>query len=190
MKLNDYQTGAVTTAIYKTPLMYPALGLAGEFGELTEKLTDTDLDGVHKEIGDVLWYVANVANDADLTLSECAKRVVHVPIDSVLLTNTAPNPEVFSDLGTPTVGFQPAEMGTIFIGQICEIVKKVERDADGLLTTEKKESICKALGCMVYLLQDLAIETNTTLEKIAQDNLDKLASRAKRDVIHGDGDNR
>ncbi len=190
MNLNDYQTGAVTTAIYKTPLMYPALGLAGEFGELAEKLPAAKLDDIHKEIGDVLWYVANVAKDAALMLSECAKRIVHKPIDDVFLANANPDPKVFSDLGKPTVGLHPTEIGAIFIGQVCEVVKKVERDADGQLSPEKRDEICQALGCMLYLLQDLAIETGTTLEEIAQDNLDKLASRAKRGAIHGDGDNR
>ncbi len=193
MNLNDYQTGAKTTALYKTPLMYPALGLAGEFGELTEKLgiLSWDYDAIYGELGDVLWYVANIANDADLTLSKCVGSITQLSMpEDILLTNTIPNPEVFSDLGTPTLGLHPTQMGTIFIGQICEIVKKVDRDANGILTSEKRESICKALGCMVYLLQDLAIETNTTLEKIAQANLDKLASRADRGTIHGDGDNR
>ena len=64
MNLNDYQKMAARTAIYKTThaILYPALGLAGEAGEVANKikkmLRDDDFDraGIAAEIGDVLWY--------------------------------------------------------------------------------------------------------------------------------------
>jgi len=39
-------------------------------------------------------------------------------------------------------------------------------------------------------LANLADELDLSLEEIAKINLDKLASRQKRDCLHGDGDNR
>lgn len=57
--------------------VYPALKLAGEAGEVAEKIGKSFRDGheldreeVKKELGDVLWYVAALAKEFDLTLDE------------------------------------------------------------------------------------------------------------------------
>lgn len=64
---------------------YPALGLAGEAGEVVEKIKklmrDTDAkiltaDQRHeiaKELGDVLWYVANLAADLEYSFNKIAE---------------------------------------------------------------------------------------------------------------------
>lgn len=60
------------------------LGLAGESGEVADKVkkilrdkggdfTDEDKGEIAKELGDVLWYIANVALYLDIPLSEVAK---------------------------------------------------------------------------------------------------------------------
>ena len=80
MTFNDYQAAAKKTAIYHEQhrVIYPALGLAGEAGEVAEKVKkwiddgNVDPDAVKKELGDVLWYVAAVASDLGLTLDEVA----------------------------------------------------------------------------------------------------------------------
>ena len=86
MKLSEYQKEAVKTAIFdeKYKLMYPTLGLAGEAGEIANKVKKIfrDFDGEitedHKtelegELGDVLWYLAIVAYDLDLDLGKIAQ---------------------------------------------------------------------------------------------------------------------
>lgn len=86
MNLNDYQIAAVNTAIYdeKFALIYPILGLANEAGEVAGKykkiLRDCDgymdieeCDSLAKELGDVLWYVAVVANDLGYDLADIAQ---------------------------------------------------------------------------------------------------------------------
>jgi len=84
MQANDYQTAALTTAIYPNQgqnFVYPTLGLVGEAGEVAEKvkkiirdgdgiLTDVDRDNVAKELSDVCWYVAVLAYELDYTLAE------------------------------------------------------------------------------------------------------------------------
>jgi NTP pyrophosphatase (non-canonical NTP hydrolase) len=78
--LDEYQTHARETAIYPPEhrITYPALGLAGETGETVERVKKwlrdgrLDRDGLRAEIGDVLWYVANLAADLDLSLDEIA----------------------------------------------------------------------------------------------------------------------
>ena len=76
MNLSDYQDAAVDSAIYARDyaVTYPILGLVGEAGEVAEKwkknLRDGvfDIDDMAKELGDVLWYLANTANDLGLNL--------------------------------------------------------------------------------------------------------------------------
>lgn len=84
MKMNDYQKRAMKTAIYPTDykMVYPALGLAGESGEVCEKvkkyLRGDDSPNlrkdIEKELGDVLWYVANLASDLNIFLDDIATK--------------------------------------------------------------------------------------------------------------------
>jgi len=87
MDFNDYQGSALITAIYPNRgvnFTYPALGLAGEAGEVADKLkkvirdhggvlTDPVRDAVAKELGDVLWYVAVLAAEIDYDLNTIAQ---------------------------------------------------------------------------------------------------------------------
>ena len=87
LTLNEYQERMSDTAIYKWPVIYPALGLANEAGEclgnIKKMIRDDDVrfDGTLEitpqqradlgaEIGDVLWYIAALSKDLDLTLEE------------------------------------------------------------------------------------------------------------------------
>ena len=86
MQLNEYQEAAQETAIYPIlghPIVYPALGLNGEAGEVAEKvkkimrddkgvITESKRYELCKELGDCLWYIAETARQADLTLEEIA----------------------------------------------------------------------------------------------------------------------
>lgn len=78
LTLNAYQKAARRTAIYKDKIIYPALGLCGESGEVAEKIKKFLRDGVMndkevaKELGDVLWYIANLAEDLGYDLAEIA----------------------------------------------------------------------------------------------------------------------
>ena len=88
MRLSDYQSRSRATAVYPGAgenLLYPTLGLCGEAGEVAEKikkmvrddggeLSDERREALAKELGDVLWYVAQIATEADLDLDEIARR--------------------------------------------------------------------------------------------------------------------
>ena len=84
---NSYQRIAATTAIYpeQHKILYPALGLAGEAGEVANKVKKLVRDGplnrpkdwreqIASEIGDVLWYCAALASDLNLTLGMIASQ--------------------------------------------------------------------------------------------------------------------
>lgn len=87
MTFNDYQENAVRTAIYGegNKVIYPTLGLCGEAGEVAEKVKKVfrDKGGVFDqetkeaikfELGDVLWYIANIANDLGIDLYDVAEK--------------------------------------------------------------------------------------------------------------------
>ena len=81
MTFTEYQESAIKTAIYgeQNKIFYPALGLAGEAGEVCNKvkkifrdnngqLTGEKRKELAAELGDVLWYCAALANDLELSL--------------------------------------------------------------------------------------------------------------------------
>lgn len=81
MTLNEFQNGALETAIYPEnyKIIYPALGLAGEAGEAADKvkkiirddsgeISEEKRHSLAMEIGDVLWYCATLAHDLGYNL--------------------------------------------------------------------------------------------------------------------------
>ena len=75
-------------------------------------------------------------------------------------------------------------------GEVADKVKKVIRDRGGSFSPEVIEALQLELGDVLWYVAQLATELGLDLDAIAQANLDKLASRAARNVIAGDGDNR
>ena len=86
MKFEEYQKKSRETAIYPNKgnnFIYPVLGLVGESGEVAEKVKKILRDNqgiieeekrqeIKKELGDVLWYVAQIATELNLSLDEIA----------------------------------------------------------------------------------------------------------------------
>lgn len=75
-------------------------------------------------------------------------------------------------------------------GEVADKVKKVLRDRQGSFSPEVIADLELELGDVLWYLAQLATELGLELEQIAQTNLDKLASRAARNVIGGSGDKR
>src|SRR5664279_3922950 len=66
------------------PIVYPTLGLVNEAGELAGKvkkifrdkegvISEEDRQALKYELGDVLWYMAQIATELDLDLQEVAE---------------------------------------------------------------------------------------------------------------------
>ena len=85
----SYQQGAMRTAVYpkrgEGNWTYPALGLAGETGEICEKLKKAIRDDggrisperlrdLARELGDVLWYIAALCTELGLSMQEVAEQ--------------------------------------------------------------------------------------------------------------------
>lgn len=86
---NDYQNRATRLAIYRDEerIIYPALGLASEAGEVLSKIKKQLRDyaptsrfspeanwAIADEIGDVLWYLAALCHDLGTPLEVVAAR--------------------------------------------------------------------------------------------------------------------
>ena len=69
-------------------------------------------------------------------------------------------------------------------------VKKVLRDQGGTFSQEVREALKLELGDVLWYVAQLASELGFELGDIAEANLNKLASRAARNVISGSGDHR
>lgn len=86
LTFSDYQKLALTTAKYPNVgnnYIYPLLGLAGESGEIFEKIKKVQRDGdgnfsdeklleLKKEIGDVFWYLAALCSEFKFDLGDVA----------------------------------------------------------------------------------------------------------------------
>lgn len=64
------------------------------------------------------------------------------------------------------------------------------RDNAGVIDEERKREIVKELGDVLWFVSELSNNLDISLAEVAQKDLDKLASRKERGVIHGSGDNR
>lgn len=87
MNLSDYQTQASKTAIYNDAdvIIYPALGLLSEAGEVAGKVkkvlrddngmfTPEKREAIADEVGDVLWYIASLCTDLGIGMEVVAQR--------------------------------------------------------------------------------------------------------------------
>lgn len=87
MTFEDYQNDSRRTAQYSVvghKLVYPTLGLTGEAGEVAEKvkkllrnnggkLTPAITEDLTLELGDVLWYLTQLATELGVSLEQVAK---------------------------------------------------------------------------------------------------------------------
>jgi NTP pyrophosphatase (non-canonical NTP hydrolase) len=95
MDFEQYQEKARATAAYPVighAVIYPALGLTNEAGEVAGKIKKIfrDKSGVigaedraalQAELGDVLWYLAQVATELELSLDAIASRNIEKLLD-------------------------------------------------------------------------------------------------------------
>lgn len=99
MHFDEYQEVSESTAIYPeagsgsfNAVSYTVLGLSNEAGEVAGKLKKVwrDNEGkigkaeeaeLQKELGDVLWYLAAVANELGVSLNDVATQNLHKLLD-------------------------------------------------------------------------------------------------------------
>lgn len=167
MTFEEYQKEAVK---FRTETAnneeYLTLGLIAEVGEVADKLAKRRRDGVFdekafiKELGDVLWFVANLADYWDKKYG------------GLLILTALKNS--FVDIYECDYAFKH----THALAYWASAVVYGERDAD--------EGLCE----IVYNLATLAELNGYDIEQVAEINLAKLRDRQARGVIQGNGDER
>jgi len=90
MNFNDYQTKSRRTAGYPAighPIIYPTLGLVNEAGEVAGKIkkvfrdkegqiSEETREAIKAELGDVLWYIAQIATELIYRLLTLPNRIL------------------------------------------------------------------------------------------------------------------
>jgi NTP pyrophosphatase (non-canonical NTP hydrolase) len=95
---------------------------------------------------------------------------------------TAMHPNAGSNYLYPTLGLAGEA------GEVANKVKKIERDYGGVITDEVRATVGAEMGDVLWYLACLATELKLDLGVLAQENIEKLASRKERGAIVGNGD--
>lgn len=164
MDLSNYQATVKGFVSYRPDLAlhYLVPGLMVEATELNDLGADR-----RKELGDVLWFCAMLANEGELSLEAMAMNR-----EWLLLGDLSPSKDLelaartLLDAWVKTIRDWPDHMG------------RFVNDHTPLLTP-----VVAAAGAV-------ASEMGMTLEQIADLNVAKLTDRQRRGVIRGSGDDR
>lgn len=75
-------------------------------------------------------------------------------------------------------------------GEVAEKIKKIFRDGGGKVDVKTRELLGLELGDVLWYISEICTELGLKMGDVAKANIDKLASRRKRGVVHGSGDKR
>jgi NTP pyrophosphatase (non-canonical NTP hydrolase) len=188
MDLNEYQEQAASTAVYPEnfKILYPALGLIGECGEVAEKIkklirddncvmTPERRDAIKKELGDCCWYLAASCRDTgcELGMAYDMKRSSTIHQTRQMLW--------------PMLVFHMNDNANI-MSRAMERWYYVydSRLSERNMFLEIPQCVTRILVC----IEEMAKRCDFTLEEVYSANIEKLLSRKKRGVIKGEGDDR
>ena len=76
------------------------------------------------------------------------------------------------------------------VGEICNEIKKVYRDDDGVVTAERRADLVDEFGDVLWYLARVTDELNIDMQDVLERNIAKLEDRLARDVLSGSGGNR
>jgi len=191
--IDTYVDTARSLAFYpeSAKFYYPVLGLAGEFGEAVDEIFQglgnvpvTPKPTIISELGDVLWYIVNVALDLGFTFHDLTD-----------IVTGGLRCETFEDVCfqrlKPRDSRSPFLKASIYIGHLAEIAKKGIRDGYGTQLPLTKLAIAvTALAQLIVCLCEICEKHQITIDEVAANNSAKLTSRRDRDKLKGDGNDR
>jgi len=185
MTPREYQKATSLTAIYPKDndydLIYLANGIMSEVGEImgkNKKIIRDDncqyspekIEAISKEIGDVLWYMSEIASAFGIDFNFVAgNNFQQLETTKLTLQHT------MISLGYNT-GYLLRHMDDII--------------THGYVRTAYAEYIRNTLMNIYVDLMSLAINFDLFMVDIAEENVAKLQDRKERDAIKGDGDER
>lgn len=178
MTYNEYKEAAMRTAIFPRDKEeeYLADGLAEESGEVRGKkkkairddgwtggiaFTDERKDAIVLELGDVMWYVAVTGH-----------------VNGVSISPSKNDNDYLNGLY-----FDPAYYNMRNIDKYMRDLSKYANVTDSMPLKDR-------LQMCVYYVGAIAACMDVSLEDVCKRNIEKLASRKRRDTLRGSGDNR
>lgn len=179
-----YRKIAITTKIYQpeTAAFYICLGLAGEASELLEKvvryeslsngivlLDEKKKTDLAKELGDVNWYVAALCDEYKIDIDEELSHPVFFVVSSLQKT---------------------IQLINMRCGMVCERVKKIIRDRNGIANNDDKARIKEQLEQIVILSKICSAQVGMYYTEVLEMNVEKLAMRKAENKLEGEGDER
>lgn len=75
-------------------------------------------------------------------------------------------------------------------GEVANKIKKIYRDADGIVHSERKKDLANEIGDCLWYLSELCNVLNLDFGEVAKDNILKLRRRYEQGTIKGEGENR
>ena len=125
--------------------------------------------------GRVVWNkIGSVFREKDISLE--------LYQDAAL--QTAIYPDIGDNVRYPALGLAGE------IGEICNKIKKIERDQEGVVTQDTIDSLAAELGDVLWYVAALCSELGLRMAMVAIDNLEKLADRQTAGTLQGSGDKR
>lgn len=178
-------------------LLYTAIGLSNEVGELAELFDQEALSDANrieqyqkawKELGDVQWYAARICDE-----------MPELPAfdELVMRAYVSLREEVKRELRLS--GYDLQSSLCAHAGRVLGVVKKMMRDGNEWSPEKRAEKIAEmreSLFCVVRVSVDFAERTGPLVScpggyvGVLRSNSDKLQDRKERGVLKGDGDNR
>jgi NTP pyrophosphatase (non-canonical NTP hydrolase) len=183
LTLDDYQqqTAATDRTRADGGFHLAALGLFGETGSLLSEVKKKQRDSrsyvgyeetVNEEMGDVLWYLATIANHAGLTLSSIAEDSPDRSVNSRTDVSFGDvQPQARLALEAPTVEFERTLL------RLAEAVGHVVGVSTSVVSSTDRVIVRKGLGVVFALLVHAADEAGIRLEDAARRNLEKITDR-------------
>jgi len=170
VKLDDYQRLTNKTAQYPG-FEYLGLKLNGEIAELSVEFLTGDKVKIEEEAGDVLWYLAQIAERSLVNLSSLIKypgvnyeEVKDFTFNTYRRAIEVEKPLMYLHL-----------QAHIAAGHVAEQMGKSMRGPSGVISVERRIKILQYTSDTLYFL--LATLSKFDVDKIARDNLKKLEIR-------------
>jgi NTP pyrophosphatase (non-canonical NTP hydrolase) len=185
LTLNSYQSQAVVTDRIKGKgkgLDLPILGLFGEAGSLLSEVKKKERDSlsylgyegsVIEEIGDVLWYLAVIADHVGIPLATIPfssdRLQMSSSADDILIADL--QPQHILPLNAPNAAFERT-----LLELAGSVGKLADASSQGLISSNP-QLVTEHLGSILKILIASANEAGVTLEQAAISNLEKAADR-------------
>lgn len=182
MNLMEYQGAINDFARYPDvhSTRYCALGLIGEAGEIANQvkkiwrdddgvLTEDRRNKLRDEAGDVLWYATRFAHHQEIIVGSLT---ITIGGDSPVFGRHYPAVDIFT----------ATERLSILAG-VCVALAVSPTEVDPTEMMEVVQGLFDTIA-------EVADFLDTTIEDVAQANVDKLTGRVERGTLQGSGDNR